>query len=203
MDDVLFIYEWFRKVASSYGKRISEPQCSDISKTYPYRTVSKFVAKAKETGLDKEQMQALVKEIVKYAKDKKLLHRGTAILTMADIFSICCKRIEADLETSDLFFESVREAAKEISQDMHLPVSIGGYPKLIQLINSDQLPIELVAVSKTCVDAMQRISQEDRGILPSNIDLLRIRIGMLIDVGRRSVLKEILGNDLLETGVPR
>jgi hypothetical protein len=165
--------------------------------------VAKFVAKAEEIGLDKDQIQLLVREIIKYAKDKKLLHRGTAILNMSDIFSICCQRIEADIETADLFLESVREAAKGITNDLHMPVAAGGYPKLVQLMNSGQLPVELVAVSKTCIEALQRMSQDDRDLLPSNIDLLKIRIGVLIDKSRRSTLKEILGSDLLEAGVPQ
>ena len=64
--DVLFIYEWFKRVLSSTGRKMTDPDCADITKTYRYRSVNKFVKKARDLGLDKNQMQILVKEIIIY-----------------------------------------------------------------------------------------------------------------------------------------
>ena len=80
-EDVLFIYEWFVKTMAAVGWPISRPHCSDIQKTYQYRFIDRFVHKARQYGLDKTQMQVLVKEIVKYAKDHKILYRGAAIFS--------------------------------------------------------------------------------------------------------------------------
>lgn len=202
VDDVLFIYEWFMEAVASLGGKIRKTRCSDIRKTYQYRTVTKFVDESKKIGLDREQMQLLVKEIVKYAKDKNLLRRGTAILTMVDIFEICCRRIEVDLKSVDQFLDIMRDAKNEITTNMHCPVAIGGYSKLTCLIKSGKLPIELVAVSKRCNNALHSISQDERTALPSDVDLLRTRISILIKADRRLAMKQMLGDDLLENGVP-
>jgi hypothetical protein len=202
MDDVLFMYDWFKKAMMSVGRKTSDPKCADIKKTYQYRSVNQFVDKARDYGLDIDQMQALVKEIIKYAKDRKLLHRGTAVLNMADIFSICSKRLEMGVEEIDMSINLIKSSMHLIEDDMHLPEHDGGYPKLISLRNSDLLPVELLAISRKCVSSLQKLGQADRQLLPSDTDLLKIRIRMLMDRNVRSELKAVLGDDLLESGVP-
>lgn len=202
MDDTLFIYEWFKKAMKSVGKPITDPKCSDIKKTYQYRAVSKFVNKALEYDMDRNQMQVLVKEIAKYAKSHKLLHRGTAILNMQNIFSICGDRLEMSIEATNATIELIRSSVHLIEDDMHVAEDIGSYPKLVNLFNSGELPIELLALSRRCVSAMYKISQCDRQILPSDVDLLKIRIKLLMDEDIRTQIEEILGDDLITTGVP-
>jgi len=204
MDDVLFIYGWFKKAMSSVGRRTTDPKCGDIKKTYQYRAVSKFVDKARDYGLTRDQMQALVKEIILYAKDRKLLHRGSSILNMADIFSVCAKRLELSVEATDTAIELVKQAAQEIEkyQPLHLPENPGGYPRMIVAINNGSLPVELLSLSKKCAFALQRLHQKDRDLLPSEVELLKLRVKFLMDKSNRDRLKESLGDDLLDTGVP-
>ena len=199
----MFIYNWFKKAMKSVGSRSKDPKCADIKKTYQYRAVNQFVDKARGYSLNSDQMQALVKEIVRYSKDHNLLHRGTAVLNMSDIFSICSKRLEMSVEAIDTAVELIKLSAHVIEDDLHVAEQLGGYPKLVSLYNSDQLPIELLALSKKCIAALRRISSIDRQLLPSDVDLLKIRIKLLMDRDVKKKVKKILGNDLLEAGVPK
>jgi hypothetical protein len=189
---------------ASVGRKVADPKCSDITKTYRYRTINKFVDKARELGLDKNQMQALVKEIIKYSKEHKLLHRGTSILNMSDVFSICCKRLEVSVEATDNLIAAVKASVHliEESEPLHAPDKIGGYSKLTCLINSDRMPVELLALSKQCVAALRRLPSDERSLFPSDTDLLKVRVRLLMDKGSHDQLKEILGKDLLDSGVP-
>jgi len=201
-DTVLSIYEWFRKVMASNGRFIRRPKCNDITKTYQYRSVSQFADKVLKMSLTKNEIESLVTEIIRYAKDKKLLGRGTAILNMSNIFVICYNRIEASSVSSDRLIESIKLASSFINGDLAIPESIGGYPKLIRLVNSGLVPIELVAVSKKCTLALQQTSS-DRDCMPSDIDMLKTRIRLLSRHSNYEAMKEILGDDLLDTGVPK
>jgi len=183
---------------------MSEPRCKDITKTYPYRAVDQFVSKSKEIGLDERQMQALVKEIVKYAKEKKLLSRGTALLNMVEVFKICCDRLELSIEATNDLVENIKVSARLLDgKPLHVSENIGGYSKILCLINGKQIPIELLAISKRCSKALQMIEQDERSMLPSNEKLLQLRIKLLIDADHRAKLRAILCDDLLETGVPK
>jgi hypothetical protein len=203
-DDVLAMYQWFKQSMLSVGRKVKDSRCSDHSKTYQYRAVSKFVDKAREFGLDKNQMQTLVKEIVSFAKDKKLLYRGTAILNMSDIFSICCKRLETSVESTESLINLIESAKATIESggSLHISERVGGYSRLYSLINSNAIPIEYLAISKQCAVALEHLTSDERSMLPSTTDLLRVRIRLLIDKNTRDQLITILGNDLLDTGVP-
>jgi len=204
-DDVSAMYLWFKQAMLSVGRKVKDSKCADHSKTYQYRSVCRFVEKAREFGLDKNQMQALVKEIVSFAKDKKLLYRGTAILNMSDIFSICCKRLETNVESTEALVKLI-EAARpmiESSGPLHIPERIGGYSRLYSLINSNAIPIEYLAISKRCAIALEHLSSDERMMLPSTTNLLRVRIRILIDKHLKESLSKILGDDLLDTGVPQ
>jgi hypothetical protein len=204
MDDVLFIYNWFKKSMISVGRKMSDPRCTDIKKTYQYRTVSKFVDKARGCGLNRNQMQALIKEIVKYGRDHKILYRGTAILNMTDVFAACGKRIEMNVESADMVVESIRSSVAAIGQNepLHKPENLGGYPRMISAIDSGILPVELLALSRRCITAVHKLNHTDRKLLPSDGELLKIRIRLLMDKSNRDKLKDTMGDDLVETGVP-
>jgi len=204
-EDVLSMYQWFKQAMLSVGRKVQDSRASDHSKTYQYRAVKKFVDKAREFGLNKNQMQTLVKEIVNYAKDKKLLYRGTAVLNMSDIFSICCKRLETSVESTESLIELIgaAKATVESGGPLHVSERIGGYSRLYSLINSNAIPIEYIAVSKQCATALEHLTSDERSMLPSATNLLRVRIRLLIDKNTRDRLGQILGSDLLDTGVPR
>ncbi len=203
-DDVLSIYDWFKRTMATAGRKVKDPQCDNIANTYGYRAVSAFVDKARGFGLDVNQMQALVKEIVKYSKERRLLYRGTAILNMADVFSICCDRLETSLEATDSLIEIIESSIHLVGQNqpLHIPEKIGGYTKLACLINSGKLPVELLALSRRCVTALRRLPADERTLFPSDVELLKTRIRLLMDKNSRSKLKAILKSDLLDSGVP-
>ena len=205
MDDiVLSIYDWFKRIMATVGRKVVDPQCIDITKTYRYRTISKFVDKAREFDLDKNQMQALVKEIVIYSKEHKLLHRGTSILNMSDVFLICCNQLELSVEATDGLLNTVLVAFPMIGQNepLHVPEKLGGFSRLVCLINSDRMPVEMLALSKQCRAALRRIPADERALLPSDIDLLKIRVKLLMDKSNYNKLKTIFEGDLLDSGVP-
>jgi len=204
MDAALFIYERFNELMKSVGRKISKARYSDITKTYQYRAASKFVDKSKEIGLDIEQMAELMSEIVKYAKKNRLLHKGITVLNMADVFEIGCRQMEATLEMTKLAYASIIESHKLIANINNLAdqQSLGGYSKLTHLVNNGSLPSEMLAISKKCNEALQKLDDGERAMHPSDIDLLRIRIGILLNRDRYNGLKSVMGNDLMDSGVP-
>jgi hypothetical protein len=201
-DLTLSIYEWFKKAISSTGYRMSTPRCSDIRKTYQYRAVQKFVKKALDIGLNKDQMQVFIKKIVEYAKNKRLIYRGTALLNMADIFNICYNGIASDVDKVERQIDSIQSSVHLIYQPLAESKELGGYSNLTCLIDSGELPTIMLAVSKRCALALRRISHSERMQFPSDQDLLKTRVKLLIDKNNYNRLKKILGEDLLDVGVP-
>ena len=205
MNDALFIYERFNEFVKFAGRKMSKPRCSDITKTYQYRAASKFADKAKAIGLSQEQMAELVLEIVKYAKKKKLLHKGITVLNMTDVFEIGCRQMETALEMTDAANVLIVESHKLIANINNLaePQSLGGYSKLTHLVNNGSLPNEMLAISKKCNSALHKLNNNERAMHPSDMELLKIRVGILLNRDRYDGLKETMGEDLLDSGVPK
>lgn len=201
---VIAMYEWFIKSVASVGSRVSKPRCSDVRKTYQFRSVNKFVSDMNDAGIDTDQMQILIKEMVKYAKDKKILRRGISILNMPGVLKACLDRIKLKIESSDLLFNEIESASKLINgKPLHAPQELGGYSRLTCMINKQQIPIELVAISKLCMEAMQKMDRDERQMHLPDTELLRIRVRLLINKCNHDKFKKILGNDLLTAGVPQ
>lgn len=201
-DLTLYMYEWFIKIASSNGCKISYPRCSDITKTYQYRFVNKFVKEALKSDLDIDQMRLFVRKIVKYAKAKRLIHRGAAILNMSDIFDICYRELKEDINSADNYVKLISESKKHITNDLNKPNEFGGYSRLTCLVDSGDIPIITLAVSRRCMDALRKLDHCERSRLPSDAELFKLRVKMLINKSTYNEISNILGNDLLDVGVP-
>ena len=162
----LSIYGWFKKVLLSVGYKMSTPRCSDIKKTYQFRAVQKFVKKAVDSGLDEKQIQMFVKKIVEYAKRKRLIHRGTALLNMSDIFTICYNGLANDVDKIERQIASIKESIHLVSQPLAESKELGGYSNLTRLIDSGDLPTIMLAVSRRCASALRQISHSERILFP-------------------------------------
>jgi hypothetical protein len=122
---------------------------------------------------------------------------------MADIFAICCDRLEETISTTESVLDRIESTAHLLDEcTLHVPETIGGYSRIVRLVNNKLVPIELISISKSCAAALQRLPQEERTMLPSDTDLLRIRVKLLMNTDNHKKLRRVLGQDLLKAGVP-
>lgn len=195
----ILIYQWYCAL------RRQTCDLHNFERSHKFRAAAKFVKQCEEIGLDIPQMQALVSEIIKYAKERKMLNRGLYILTLNELFEVCYKRI---LERQDNFEQQMQlielsvENLRKIKEPLHSSVASGGYSNLLCVVNSGRVVTTALAISKKCTDALYKIDDSERSMLPSNTELMKIRVKLLSNKENYRKLKRILGDDLADSGVP-
>lgn len=188
--------------------RVSPPRGTEFTKTYAYRAMCKFAKRMEELDLSDDSVKMLIDSVIRYGKQQKLLtSKGTNILNMQAIIDICVKDLQnRDTATADLM-NSIRQAhnyltANGINDAASLigSAALGGMPRIQLLLKSGKLPTPYLAVSRVAAEALDHI---DRGVLPSDQTLLRLRARLVLNAETRRELRTILGPDLNTAGMPR
>lgn len=186
------------------GRRINFPKDIPYENTYQYVGVKKFVNNIEAWGLNDGDTRLLLDILVYYAKDHNILNKGAAILTMGNIIDICRDKLEEELKYSDSFINRMQESYEFVQKNGDLLLireKPNGLTNITSWFRTNKFPLEFVTVSKTCLEALNRLDKEERDFFPSSIELLSIRIKILSDPDRCQRLRQILGPDLQLTGI--
>lgn len=203
---VFTVYSVFQQAMRKAGRKIQFPKCSDKTKTYQFRWTKTFTQKCyQEYGLDDVVINHLISDIVDYAKKRNLLNKGTQLLCMNNIVDICVKSVEnlaADEASLIEELRSCREFLCDQVIDKNIlvrkliePVNSGGCPNIVYWYNLGHLSEVYLALSKTCIKAMAKLSSDDRAELPSGFELLRI-CTHTVSADLLPQLKAVMGSDL-------
>lgn len=181
---VFTVYSWFQSEMYKAGRKIKFPKCRDQTKTYQFRWTKHFVNKCyNEWGLDDKIVGMLLADLVIYAKSHKLLDRGTQLLSLNNIIDICYRgmRCLAEDESSLIVeLKSCHEFINEHLSDKNNRVcrliesKTGGCSNLLYWHNLGHVTEVYIALSKSCIEALARLPQNERAEFPSSLELLRI-----------------------------
>ena len=206
-DNIKIIYDWYCSAMRYEGYKVSAPKNTDFAKTYHYRAMSKFAKTMEDRGFSDDTIKTIIRSVVRYGKKHKLLgSKGTSILNMKSIVDICLKDIQSRETSVKEIIESVKRGCEYIAShgltevELAKPVSIGGMPRLKQMLDTGELPMLYLAVSRMAATALDKI---DRSAYPSDNDLMKIRARLIFNEAIREELKHILGTDLNTAGLPR
>lgn len=206
-DQIKLIYDWYCAAMRKEGYKIKPPKGTEFTKTYQYRALQIFAKRMNKSAFSEETIKAIVYAVVRYGKRNKLLNsKGVNILNMKSALQIC----EAELKSKDTAEAEIINAIKGCRE--HLlnkgftssvllakPMKLGAMSWIRYLIETGEMPLTYLAVSKTAAIALLKI---ERSNLPSDSDLMKIRAKLLLNNHIRSELKIILGSDLNTAGIP-
>ncbi len=207
-DNVQTIYGWYCIAMRQEGYKVTPPKGTDFTKTYHFRAVNLFAKRMDEEGFSEDTVRAIVKSVVRYGKQHKLLNsKSINILNMKSVVDICWKDLQKrDAVTKDII-DSIRSCHQYLlergfttADALIQPVSLGGMSKLNFLVETGALPAIYMAVSRKIAAAIERV---DRSRLPSDDDLMKIRAKLVLNHTTRTELKSILGPDFNTAGLPR
>ena len=201
---VFTVYSWFQSEMHRAGRKIKFPKCSDKTKTYQFRWTKNFVGKCEELELDDNLTSILIADIVKYAKSRNLLDRGTQMLCMGNITDICIQSLQ-DLDDDEASLISELRSCqgflhghsndKDILVRKLVDTSSGGCSNLLYWYNLGRLTEVFMALSKSCNQALARLSDMEREELPSRFELFRI-CNHTVSRDLLPKLRAIMGSDL-------
>lgn len=189
---------------------IAQPACDPktLTKTYQFRSLQKFAERAfNEWKLDDVSIRQYIMIAVKYAKNNGLLSRGAGVLILDSVarptFDLMATKTSSYSSVLDAvsksykFVDSLGSDDDEIDRALLRPIRYGGYQSIIYYNKTNKISDPYLAISKRCVKIIGQLPDEDRQELPTALNLKVIRIRLYNDVGIKTKLVEILGEDLI------
>lgn len=202
---VFTVYSWFQNEMRRVGRKIKLPKCKDQTKTYQFRWTKSFVSKCYgEWELDDQTINMLIGDIVDYAKSRKLLDRGTQILSMGNITDICYKGLKTLAADEVSLIDEVGSCHKFLHQQAHdkdtlvrrlVESDSGGCSNLLYWYNQGHLTEVYMALSKSCSQALSKLPKMEKEELPSGFELLRI-CTHTVSNDLLPKLRAVMGSDL-------
>lgn len=202
---IFTVYSWFQSEMGRVGRKIKMPKCKDPTKTYQFRWTKSFVQKCyDELKLDDAAVSMLIKDIVNYASEQKLLDRGTQILTMSNIADVCYRGLKGLAENEASLIEELRSCHRFLcdkSNDKNNHVckliesETGRCSNLLYWYNLGYLTEVYMALSKSCNQALAILPQAEKDELPSKHELFRI-CTHTVSSDLLPKLKIVMGSDL-------
>jgi hypothetical protein len=203
---VFTVYSWFQSAMKCAGRKINFPQCSDLTKTYQFRWTKSFCNKCyNEFDLDDKTVHALVYEVVRYAKSRNVLDRGTQILSMGNMADICYKTIIDMMDEEHSLINEIQSCHEFLSEQVNGKdklvrilghFSTNGYPNIVNWYLLGHITDVYLALSKSCTRALSSISDDKKEGLPSSFESLRLCSHITLDKELLPKLRELLGPDL-------
>ena len=205
-EDVMLIYKWFCSAMRKVGRKESFPKGTDPTKTYKYRALVDFAENVEKWGFDNATVKSVIESVVVYAKQKKILSKGTTILCMKSVLEICIESLERKAENTEGVISAIERCHTylvrngfTIVHDLVTAERSGGMSRLSALLTSGKMPTAYLAVSRIAGHALSKIQERDQ--YPSDRELRRLRAKLLYDADSRVKLEAALGSDLNTSGL--
>lgn len=210
-DRILTIWDWCFQAYLRHGRRISFPKGTDPTKTYQWRFARSLANKIDEWEFDDDTARQFINVAVKYAKNKGLLNKGLAAFHQSNMLQVCYDELQKMQRnrdrTADILSDSHRwvqdkTAGKDPIRCMLGRIHYDAMCNLSLWYQSSKITPLYMSLSRNCSRALTRLAKRDpaeRGLLPSDIELYRMRIKFLADDENRSAAVTVLGEDLRAT----
>lgn len=196
--DILQIAVAFKKEMQKAGKGFKFAKAKDITETYHYRWFSSFLDRCYEKDLDVKLSIEVIKAVVGFAKQQKILHKGVSLISRQDVFDICFKKIKMDLDDTDKLISNIKSYygnLKSIADmELHLckKAHRHGLHNMIIMRDNGELPDYVTCLSKACMRSYLKINNKDE--MPSLKEMVVLRMKMINKIGH-DILRDIYGGD--------
>ncbi len=189
---------------------MSFPEGTDPRKTYQWRHMEALERKLVEWEFDDTLCKAFIDIAIRYAKDRRLLNKGTSIFLQKNLLAECYTRLrEQAVKQDDVVsilgrtktWLDAQVAASNCDDLIELLMTrngIGAYPNVIRWYEGGQLPEVYLAVSRACGVAIARLTRErpnERTLLPKDMRLFLTRTSVLAEARVKLEIRNILCDD--------
>lgn len=187
----------FKNQLKKYGRDFKFSKSNDITKTYQFRWFKSFINKCLKKKLNINDCHEVIKCLVEYANDNKLLNAGVALVGRNDVIEIACKKFESDLKTNEMIIEDISKIMPVVTDNFSdflvKKVDRNGYSNLYMMYHSGKINKTFMSLSRSCMNALSRVGNE-RKEFPPLIEFVKIKMNVIDRVGIDR-LKEIMGNE--------
>lgn len=195
------VVDWCILSYSKAGHRLQFPRNTNPQKTYLWCYASKLAQKLDEWEFDDSTSKAFIDHATKYAKEKKLLHKGLSIFCQGNILQICYERFEKQDKRSESLLNSIRKSKSFLDskavKGSHLKALLGrpnpnAFFNIVEWYELGKISALYLAKSKSCCQAIAKINKIDpdqREMLPSQSELF------ILAQNNNHEIRKILGSD--------
>ena len=207
-DRIRIVWEWCCAAYLQYGNRkLSFPRNTDPTKTYQWRYLQTLEHKFREWEFDDTLAKAFIVIGVKYAVRHKLMNKGLAIFHQSNLLKVfhdqLCKAAAFAKSTIGIVANTKswldsQAAGQPLLDVLLMRESIGSYSNIVKWYQAGRLPVEYLALSRSCGLAMARLLKEapgEREVLPDNLCLFTTRTSILQEVDTKFKLRNTLQED--------
>ena len=78
----------------------------------------------------------------------------------------------------------------------------GGFSNVAHWYRTGDITLGFISVSKSCIQALSVLPEDEREEFPSDLNLLKVRMKLLADVDLRRIIMDTMGEDIALSGVP-
>lgn len=180
------------------------PQGTDPKRTYQYRYAAKFLKNME--GVSKETIQKIIYYAIEYAKEsdkESVWTRGLWILTKSNIIDIAYKKAKEEDNRRNLDLDKVKRSknfAHEHNYKFSESMEDGGFPNIVIWYDNGKISLTYLAMSESCKNALLKLDDVDRRMLPDKKEIIKRRVKCLIDKDYKKQLMDIIGSDYIRIG---
>jgi len=195
-----------RKALAKKGRHIALPEGTDITKTYYYRHIQRFIKTIDNLQIKHENIPFVVEALVEYASKRKMLSRGFTILNNSKMLEIVINKLREENKTlnnrvqsiqrTKSFLTSQGDNIEEILLMKQHEKSITNFTKWFE---QGRITPEFIALSKTCIKTLQKLDKSERVVLPRPISLMALKHKILSDAEFMGRVMTLMGDDLDKT----
>jgi hypothetical protein len=205
---VIKAYRLFRDSMRKHGKHVAFPKQTNPKKTYSWRYISNFLDKYDEEGLTDENMRDVINAVVKEAKKKNCLRYGVSILGKIDILESYEKSLENNLLFESKLLDGIISSKSFVdSKGPDWYSSLSGRKNRWSFMNMTMwfdmglISADFVSTSESCGSVLKIVSGHERGVLPSDNEIIKIRTKILMNDELRSKVQNVLGKEIVNNGL--
>ena len=197
------VLKHFQKALLKYGRSVDLPSNTDVTKTYGWRYIQSFVNNINKLEVV-DNIPFIINALVEHAYKQKLLHRGFAILNKVNLLEFVVNAAQKDVSNKRGRLEDFKRAMnflRDQSGDTKLDdvlnrrVRMGSYTNLTKWFEQGHINKEYIALSKACINVMQKMDRVERQVLPLPIELLKIKHKLLADKEFVDKIVTLMGDD--------
>lgn len=204
-DRVLDVWTWCQEIYLQQGRvKLSFPRGTDPTKTYQYRYMQQLTGRLAEWEFDEPTSRRFIEIAVAYAQEKRLLHKGLALMCQGNLLDVALQRLEQERKTnmnilSDLerthSWVTVKVGDREAIQILSARKHPDAHCNLVKWYGEKRLSDLYLALSASCGETLRRLGNSERLEVPSQSRLYLARLAFLQDKSNLREAKRIMGED--------
>jgi len=195
-----------QKALAKKGRHVALPEGTDITKTYYYRHIQRFIKTIDNLQIRHENIPFVIEALVEYANERKLLSRGYTILNNSKMLEIVLSKLRNENKTLNCKIQSIQRIQSFlISQGGNIEEVLLQKPHEKSMTNftkwfeQGRITPEFIALSKMCIKTLQKLDKSERVVLPRPISLMALKHKILSDVEFMNRVIALMGDDLDKT----